>query len=298
MKLYDTGVYLQNGQEIIPENQADLPVAKEEAARNTIAYSILKAHNKSDNMEKLQIKFDKLTSHDITFVGIIQTARASGLEKKGPAIAGYIGAILYEILLWATVPEGELMAVAVGTLLIMAVYVFGFPKYKVNEIFCAVAGLAYVVVLMSFIYKVRMLNDGLYIIPLIFICAWGNDTCAYCVGMLIGKHKMFPRLSPKKSVEGFVGGIAGAVILGLIYGRIFGAHLISLSVPMRDCAIIAGVGALIAVVGDLAASAIKRDTGIKDYGRLIPGHGGILDRFDSILFTAPVVYILAVCLGA
>ena len=81
MKLYDTGVYLQNGQEIIPENQADLPVAKEEAAKNTIAYSILKAHNKSGNMEKLQIKFDKLTSHDITFVGIIQTARASGLEK-------------------------------------------------------------------------------------------------------------------------------------------------------------------------------------------------------------------------
>ena len=81
MKLYDTGVYLQNDQEIIPENQANLPVAKEEAAKNTIAYSILKAHNKSDNMEKLQIKFDKLTSHDITFVGIIQTARASGLEK-------------------------------------------------------------------------------------------------------------------------------------------------------------------------------------------------------------------------
>ena len=69
MKLYDTGVYLQNGQEIIPENQADLPVAKEEAAKNTIAYSILKAHNKSDNMEKLQIKFDKLTSHDITSKG-------------------------------------------------------------------------------------------------------------------------------------------------------------------------------------------------------------------------------------
>ena len=81
MKLYDTGVYLQNGQDIIPENQENLPVAKEEAAKNTIAYSILKAHNKSDNMEKLQIKFDKLTSHDITFVGIIQTARASGLEK-------------------------------------------------------------------------------------------------------------------------------------------------------------------------------------------------------------------------
>ena len=81
MKLYDTGVYLLNGQKIVPENQADFPVSKEEAAKNTIAYSILEAHNTSGNMEKLQIKFDKLTSHDITFVGIIQTARASGLEK-------------------------------------------------------------------------------------------------------------------------------------------------------------------------------------------------------------------------
>ena len=81
MKLYDTGVYLLNGQKIVPENQADFPVSKEEAAKSTIAYSILRAHNTSGNMEKLQIKFDKLTSHDITFVGIIQTARASGLEK-------------------------------------------------------------------------------------------------------------------------------------------------------------------------------------------------------------------------
>mgnify|MGYP002677143335 FL=1 len=81
MKLYDTGVYLLNGQKIVPENQADFPVSKEEAAKSTIAYSILRAHNTSGNMDKLQIKFDKLTSHDITFVGIIQTARASGLEK-------------------------------------------------------------------------------------------------------------------------------------------------------------------------------------------------------------------------
>lgn len=81
MKLYDGGVYLVNGREIIPEAQANLPIKKEEAAKNTIAYSILESHNTSGNMEKLQIKFDKLTSHDITFVGIIQTARASGLEK-------------------------------------------------------------------------------------------------------------------------------------------------------------------------------------------------------------------------
>ena len=81
MKLYDGGIYLVNGHDIVAEDHADLPVSKTEAAKNTIAYGILEAHNTSGNMEKLQIKFDKLTSHDITFVGIIQTARASGLEK-------------------------------------------------------------------------------------------------------------------------------------------------------------------------------------------------------------------------
>lgn len=234
----------------------------------------------------------------ISLIGMTELYKTSGIEKEWPGYAGYLAAIIYEAVIWLGTPNGGLMAVAVGVLLIMAVYVFTFPKYKADEIFCAISGIVYVTVLMSFIYQVRMLGDGLYIIPLIFICAWGNDTCAYCVGMLIGKHKMSPKLSPKKSIEGFVGGIAGAVIIGCIYGHFFGSQLTSLSSPVVACGIISGVGALIAVVGDLAASAIKRDKGIKDYGRLIPGHGGILDRFDSILFTAPVVYILAVCLGA
>ena len=81
MKLYDSGIYLVNGRDIVEEENMTQPVSREEAARNTMAYGILEAHNTSGNMQKLQIKFDKLTSHDITFVGIIQTARASGLEK-------------------------------------------------------------------------------------------------------------------------------------------------------------------------------------------------------------------------
>lgn len=234
----------------------------------------------------------------ISLIGMTELYKTSGIAREWPGYAGYLSAVIYEIVLWLGVKNGGLMAVAAGVLLIMTVYVFSFPRYKADEIFCAIAGLVYVTVLMSFIYQVRILADGLYIIPLIFICAWGNDTCAYCVGVLIGKHKMSPKLSPKKSIEGFVGGIAGAVIIGCIYGYFFGSNLASLASPVMACGIIAGVGALIAVVGDLAASAIKRDKGIKDYGRLIPGHGGILDRFDSILFTAPVVYILAVCLGA
>ena len=233
----------------------------------------------------------------ISLIGLYELYKAAGIEKTWPGYMGIAGTLLYDLVM-RFFPGGELMAAAVAALLIMSVYVFMFPKYKADQVFSALSGILYVTVLMSFIYKVRILPDGLYVIPMIFICAWGNDTCAYCVGMLIGKHKMFPVLSPKKSVEGFVGGIVGAAVIGLIYGTLFGAHLPSLVKPGIFCMVIGAVGALIAVVGDLSASAVKRDTGIKDYGKLIPGHGGILDRFDSILFTAPVVYILAVILGS
>ena len=124
---------------------------------------------------------------------------------------------------------------------------------------------------------------------LIFLCSWGADTCAYCVGMLIGKHKMAPVLSPKKSVEGAVGGVAGAALLGFLFQ-------LATDGPSYEYAVICAVGALISMVGDLAASAIKRNMEIKDYGTLIPGHGGILDRFDSVIFTAPIIYYLSVFL--
>ena len=145
----------------------------------------------------------------------------------------------------------------------------------------------YVAVMLSFIYLTRNLPDGKFLVWLIFLCSWGCDTCAYCVGMLIGKHKMAPVLSPKKSVEGAVGGVAGAALLGVIYAA-------ATQGPILKYAVICAVGALISMVGDLAASAIKRNQGIKDYGKLIPGHGGILDRFDSVIFTAPVIYFLSV----
>ena len=147
-------------------------------------------------------------------------------------------------------------------------------------------GVVYVAVMLSFILLTRNLENGKFIVWLIFLCSWGCDTCAYCVGMLIGKHKMAPVLSPKKSIEGAVGGVAGAALLGVIYGAVTHG-------PVIEYAVICGVGALISMVGDLAASAIKRNQGIKDYGKLIPGHGGILDRFDSVIFTSPVIFYLA-----
>ncbi len=113
--------------------------------------------------------------------------------------------------------------------------------------------------------------------------------------MLFGRHKLTPKLSPKKSVEGFVGGIAGAMILTYIIYGILLKDKLTLEIPALISVVVAvGVGACISVVGDLAASAIKRERNIKDYGKLIPGHGGVLDRFDSMIFTAPIIYYLVV----
>ena len=201
-------------------------------------------------------------------------------------IAGYLGAVIYYVLMSLDFEKYGMMGVIISFMMFMFVYVFTYPKFKADQVMPAFFGVVYVAVMLSFIYLTRNLPDGKYLVWLIFLCSWGCDTCAYCVGMLIGKHKMAPILSPKKSVEGGVGGVAGAALLGAIYAAATGGQI-------AEYALICAVGALISMVGDLAASAIKRNQGIKDYGKLIPGHGGILDRFDSVIFTAPAIYFLA-----
>ena len=201
-------------------------------------------------------------------------------------IAGYLGAVIYYVLMSLDFEKYGMMGVIISFMMFMFVYVFTYPKFKADQVMPAFFGVVYVAVMLSFIYLTRNLPDGKFLVWLIFLCSWGCDTCAYCVGMLIGKHKMAPVLSPKKSVEGAVGGVAGAALLGVIYAA-------ATQGPMLEYAVICAIGALISMVGDLAASAIKRNQGIKDYGKLIPGHGGILDRFDSVIFTAPVIYFLS-----
>ena len=179
---------------------------------------------------------------------------------------------------------------------LMAVYVFTFPKYNTINVMTVFFGIVYVPVMLSFIYLTRMLQGGFYLVWLIFLSSWGCDTFAYCVGMLIGRHKLAPTLSPKKSVEGGVGGVIGAAVLGAVFAFVMN-QFAETSVNSGLCAAICGVGGAISQIGDLCASAIKRNHEIKDYGKLIPGHGGILDRFDSVIFTAPIIYYLTVYLG-
>lgn len=234
----------------------------------------------------------------VSVIGLSELYRAAGVwtkEHRGLAAAGYLGTVFYYVLLVLHLESFSMIYVVMMLVAMMFVYVFTFPKYKAEQIMAAFFGIVYVCVMLSYIYLTRNLPDGVFLVWLIFISSWGCDTCAYCVGMLIGKHKMSPVLSPKKSVEGAVGGVAGAALLGALYAAIVGNYLQAQD-QVIVYAVICGAGALISMVGDLAASAIKRNHGIKDYGTLIPGHGGILDRFDSVIFTAPMIYFLATVL--
>lgn len=230
-----------------------------------------------------------LTLFCISMIGIQELYKAMKVRTdsfNSLEIAGYLCTAVYFTCVYLDVETYGTMGIILSLILLMFFYVFSYPKYQASEIMAAFFGFVYVAVMLSFVYLTRQLPDGAYLVWLIFLCSWGCDTCAYCVGMLIGKHKMAPVLSPKKSIEGAVGGVVGAGLLGAAYAAATQGK------PL-EYALICAVGALISMVGDLAASAIKRNQNIKDYGHLIPGHGGILDRFDSVIFTAPVIYFLA-----
>ncbi len=226
----------------------------------------------------------------ISLIGMYELYRVMNIEKKALGIVGYLTAISYYLLVWFDGHHYVTLMAIVALMVLMALYVFTFPKYKTDEVTVAFFGVFYVAVMLSYLYQVREMADGIYLVWLIVISSWGCDTCAYCSGMLLGKHKLVPVLSPKKTIEGAVGGAVGALLLGLLFAFLFGDNLTELVNPYVTCASACFIAALISQVGDLAASAIKRNHDVKDYGHLIPGHGGILDRFDSVLFTAPAIY--------
>ena len=159
----------------------------------------------------------------VSLLGIQELYKAMEVHKDGIGLlemAGYLGAVLYYASLLLDFERYGMMAVLLGLVLLMFVYVFTYPKYEADQVMSAFFGIVYVAVMLSFIFLTRNLEGGKFIVWLIFLCSWGCDTCAYCVGMLIGKHKMAPVLSPKKSIEGAVGGVVGAAALGAIYAAV------------------------------------------------------------------------------
>ena len=230
----------------------------------------------------------------LSLIGLFEFYRAmkpvdkrTGFGVNALEIMGYTGCILYYIVLFFTFSEKYLFFSLIGILIIsMFAFVLKYPEYHSNMFMSDYFGIIYVCVTLSFVYMTRMKPGGEKTVWIIFISSWICDTCAYLVGVAIGKHKLVPKLSPKKSIEGAIGGVIGSALVGFIFARIVGDNAVNYM-------IIGAAGAVISQFGDLTASAIKRNHDIKDYGRLIPGHGGVLDRFDSVIITAPVVYILS-----
>ncbi|MBF7095811.1 phosphatidate cytidylyltransferase [Alkalibacter mobilis] len=163
-----------------------------------------------------------------------------------------------------------------------------------NTVF-GVYGLIYVSFFLGHLILLDGLAAGSYLVWLVFIISFSTDTFAYIVGMRIGKHRLSPKISPKKSIEGSIGGTLAAVLITLVYG-IFVSNVSDIGLSVIDYGIIAIVASPASQIGDLAASMIKRQFGIKDFGNLLPGHGGVLDRFDSVIFASPVIYYMVIAL--
>ena len=249
-----------------------------------------------------------------SMIGFQELARAAGVLEASEKVNLLTGlalsaAVIYYTGLmilafrWGDQPDRLVLASDLFTvmviiavfILLMTAYVFTFPRFKAEQVMAGFFSFVYAPVLLSFVYRSRMLPYGIFLYALIFVCSSVCDTCALAAGMAFGRHKMAPVLSPKKTVEGAVGGMIGSAVCSLLLA--FLAGRMYPEAAFGAAFVIIGIcGSLVGMVGDLAASAIKRNHGIKDYGNLIPGHGGIMDRVDSILFTAPLITILGVFL--
>ncbi|MBQ2846245.1 MAG: phosphatidate cytidylyltransferase [Firmicutes bacterium] len=202
--------------------------------------------------------------------------------KPNYGIAVIAAIALYAIDIFTDDPQWYMLwffAVVLASLL----YLFNIEHRKLEDAMATITGIVYVVFFSFHVTLVEQTEYGI-LIWLVVLTAFGTDIMAYFSGFLFGKHKLCPKISPKKTIEGSIGGTLGSVILSGLFGYFFAPEV------LVHCLVIGVLGGIVSQFGDLIASIFKRKMGIKDYGNLIPGHGGILDRFDSVLFTGPMVY--------
>jgi phosphatidate cytidylyltransferase len=211
-------------------------------------------------------------------------------EKKINALTyvSYILCIVYYILLDNSMSFHTVVLLLVAAVFIMLCIPVIDVKYNFIDISATIFGFVYIGVFFSFIVLVNNKTYGNYLIWLIFISSWLCDTTAYYVGRYFGKNKLCPKVSPKKTIEGALGGLLGSAAACGIFGFI--VRMLGVNIQLIHFIIIGLICGVFCQFGDLAASSIKRHVNVKDYSNLIPGHGGILDRFDSILFASVVVY--------
>lgn len=211
----------------------------------------------------------------------------SALRNKGFNPFSYLGYILLVCLYIVQGYDKILLILILATIIAMIIPII---NLKVNFIDSAltIVGFIYVGFLFSFLPAIDSMDGGKYLIWLVFMGSWGADTAAYYAGRFLGKNKLCPEISPKKTIEGSIGGLLGSAVLCGIYGVLISKYIPNISI--YHYIIIGLLTGVAGQFGDLVASSIKRYVGIKDYSNLIPGHGGVLDRFDSILLNSLVVY--------
>ncbi len=219
----------------------------------------------------------------ISCIGIVELFHA--LRRNEPKYIIFLTLFANILIQWfAYQHKSEHMLAVIALFLLMNFVIYTFRKeFNLNDLFIALVGVIYVSVLFSFLLLLPAENE--LVLLLVFVAAWGTDTFAFVWGMLLGKTPLAPTISPKKTVEGAVGGTISAVILAFILQ----ANLYS---DYDVIAILSAVflASIMSQVGDLFASRLKREVGVKDFGWVLLGHGGILDRFDSILFAAPTIW--------
>lgn len=202
---------------------------------------------------------------------------------KPVAWVGYLSILLLYLCSWFwNDPIALSMVLFVMMLSLMVHYLFR-HGVRIEDVGVTIVGALYIGFNLHHIVRVAEMDHFFYI-GYVFILAWGTDTCAYFAGYFLGKRKLWEEVSPKKTIEGAVGGIIGATLLAALYAFWFDQAFIIYAIPLGI------IGSVLSQIGDLMASKIKRYVNIKDYGHIMPGHGGILDRFDSIILTAPFVY--------
>lgn len=227
-------------------------------------------------------------------VGIYEFNRAFGYGKKPLLLNMTLMATLLYIIFFY-IGKQDYAATVLGFLFMteLAVYVLLYPRIELKQVFVNAIAFLYIPYMLMHILSIREgLPHGKVLIWLVVLISFGSDTFAYFSGTLFGKHKLAPILSPKKTIEGAIGGVAGSILICILYG-FFLEMQGYLNLPKAayfSLALLGFLGSVFSQIGDLVGSAIKREVGIKDFSNLIPGHGGILDRLDSILFVAPFVY--------
>lgn len=208
----------------------------------------------------------------------------------------FFKALEWDTFAWATASIGIIFIIALHMITVVAKH--GKRNYK--DILSNGFLTMYIVISMGCIWLTKETFDTATML-LTFICAWSCDTFAYFTGRFLGKHKLIPHVSPNKTVEGSIGGVVGAMVICIVYllivKNVFDTNMLTWSNVVVEGAVYGLVGGALSQLGDLIASAIKRDTGIKDFGWIFPGHGGFMDRFDSVMFIAPIMYLLPSVIG-